>query len=85
MVAVSLKKKLTRFEEALDDNLNTRQALAALEDFSERIIEAANDGQSVAEAQEALRRLCRVFGLRLDGTFEPRVQVGWERHLQRFQ
>lgn len=76
---------VTRFEEALDDNLNTRQALAALEDFSERIIEAANDGQSVAEAQEALRRLCRVFGLRLDGTFEPRVQVGWERHLQRFQ
>jgi len=25
------------------------------------------------------------FGLRFGGTIEPRVQVGWEKHLQRFQ
>ncbi len=74
-----------RFEAALDDNLNTREALAALEGLGERIVTAAADGRAVADAQATLRRLGRVFGLRFGGTIEPRVQVGWEKHLQRFQ
>jgi L-cysteine:1D-myo-inositol 2-amino-2-deoxy-alpha-D-glucopyranoside ligase len=83
--ALVVDDAVARFEQALDDNLDTRRALGVLEDLSEQIIEAAADGQSVAEAQETLRRLSRVFGLRLDGPIEPRVQAGWERHLQRFQ
>lgn len=74
-----------RFEAALDDNLNTREALAALKGLGERIVTAAADGRAVADAQATLRRLGRVFGLRFGGTIEPRVQVGWEKHLQRFQ
>ena len=83
--ALVVDDAVARFEQALDDNLDTRRAIGVLEDLSEQIIEAAADGQAVAEAQETLRRLCKVFGLRLDGPIEPRVQAGWERHLQRFQ
>lgn len=73
------------FEAALDDNLNTREALLGLGCFADRLIVGASEGRSVVGAQQALRRLGRVFGLRLDGGIEERVREGWERHLRRFR
>ena len=81
---LEVSASVERFEAAMDDDLNTREALAVLGGLSERILEASGADRSVAEAQTALRRLGQVFGLRCGGTIEPRVQVGWEKHLQRF-
>ncbi|MHB0859040.1 MAG: cysteine--tRNA ligase [Anaerolineae bacterium] len=72
------------FEAALDDNLNTRTALAALENLADEIVAAASVGRDVSEAQATLRDLGTVFGLRFGQDVEPRVREGWERHLQRF-
>jgi len=83
--ALALGDVVERFEAAMDDDLNTRVALDTLEGLGESILQASAAGRSVRDAQGTLRRLGNVFGLRFDGTIEPRVQVGWERHLQRFQ
>ena len=72
------------FEAAMDDNLNTRQALAAMGELADGIAVAAAEGHDVQDAQQALRRLGQVFGLRFDGDIEPRVQKGWDTHYQRF-
>jgi L-cysteine:1D-myo-inositol 2-amino-2-deoxy-alpha-D-glucopyranoside ligase len=72
------------FEAAMDDNLNTRQALAALGGLADRIFAGTLAGSSVSEAQDTLRRLATVFGLRLDGLIESRVIQGWNTHYQRF-
>ncbi len=83
--ALALGDVVERFEAAMDDDLNTRDALAVLDGLGESILQASGVGCSVGEAQATLRRLGTVFGLRFGGTIEPRVQVGWEKHLQRFQ
>jgi len=70
---------------ALDDNLNTREALKALGDLASEIIEGAPRGESVADAQDTLRRLATIFGLRLGADIEPRVREGWKAHYARFQ
>lgn len=72
------------FEAAMDDNLNTRQALTELGRLADRIISEVARGQPVLVAQAALRKLGTVFGLRLDGDVEPRVRRGWDAHYQRF-
>ncbi len=71
-------------EAALDDNLNTRVALAALGGLADEIVAAAQAGRDVAAAQAALHKLGAVFGLRLGRDVEPRVREGWTAHLQRF-
>ena len=48
-----------RFLEAMDDDFNTPQALAALFDLAREVNRAAEAGQSVAQAQEALLQLGR--------------------------
>jgi L-cysteine:1D-myo-inositol 2-amino-2-deoxy-alpha-D-glucopyranoside ligase len=74
------------FGEAMDDDLNTPEALATLERLADKTLEAAEAGQDVQAAQEALREMGRVFGLRLDAEgAEERVLVGWGRHLERFK
>jgi L-cysteine:1D-myo-inositol 2-amino-2-deoxy-alpha-D-glucopyranoside ligase len=73
------------FTEAMDDDLNTPAALATLERLADETLESAEADQDVAAAQEALRALGRVFGLRLDAKEpEARVVAGWDRHLKRF-
>ena len=72
-------------EAALDDNLNTRQALHALGKLADAIIEGTARGEAVADAQDALRRLGGIFGLRFDGEIESRVQGGWQEHYRRFE
>ncbi|MCY4576447.1 MAG: class I tRNA ligase family protein, partial [Chloroflexi bacterium] len=55
-----------RFYEAMDDDLNTPQALAALFDMTREINRAAGDGADVSEACVLLRELGGVLGLRLE-------------------
>jgi len=73
------------FFKAMDDDLNTPRALKALEQLANATLAAVNAGQGVAAAQDALRKMGYVFGLRLDQDEpEARVMEGWGRHLQRF-
>lgn len=55
----------TRFTEAMDDDMNTPRALAALFDLSREINRAAAAGQAIGEAQGVFRELCDVLGLTL--------------------
>ncbi len=55
-----------RFYEAMDDDLNTPQALAAMFDMAREINRAAGEGADVSQACELLRELGGVLGLQLD-------------------
>lgn len=74
----------------MDNDLDTAPGLVALVELAQKILEAAgqrNGGSdhTVAPAQAALRRMARVFGLRLNNdSAETRVIEGWNRHLRRF-
>ena len=50
------------FLAAMDDDLNTPQALAALDGLARAITEAAMNGQNVTAAQTTLRELTAAFG-----------------------
>jgi cysteinyl-tRNA synthetase len=54
-----------RFIEAMDRDLNTPQAVAALFDLARDINRARDEGQAVEEAQAALRGLADLLGLTL--------------------
>lgn len=72
------------FERAMENDLDSGNAVAALESLAESILGAR--GRSVAGAQETLRSLSAVFGLRLGvGAPEARVVQGWRDHLARFE
>lgn len=76
---------IRRFEAALANDLDTPQALVALDDLAVSLLNAAGQGVDVHPAQAALRRLGRILGLRLDTDGpETRVRQGWEAHRQRF-
>ncbi len=73
------------FEADMENDLDAPKALLALEDLASGILDSAAAGYDVSGAQATLRRLGRVFGLRLDASApEPRVVEGWAAHLQRF-
>lgn len=55
-----------RFYEAMDDDFNTPQALAAMFDMAREINRAAGEGADVSQACELLRELGGVLGLQLD-------------------
>lgn len=74
------------FGEMLDRDLNTSAALQVMVTLAAQIRSAATAGWQVEAAQAALRSMSQVFGLTLDhASPEPRVIVGWQRHLARFQ
>lgn len=54
-----------RFEEAMDDDFNTPQALAAIFDLARDINQAGDKGIGTADAREILKELCGVMGLTL--------------------
>ena len=54
-----------RFIEAMDDDFNTPQALAALFDLAREINRGAEEGVRIAEGQENLQELAHVLGLTL--------------------
>jgi cysteinyl-tRNA synthetase len=73
------------FNRVMDADLDTPQGLATLAAFADDILEAAAAGRNVEMAQQNLRQLGAIFGLRLDAEGpEKRVSRGWEQHKQRF-
>ena len=54
-----------RFRAAMDDDLNTPQALAALFDLTREINRGHGEDKQIGSAQETLRELTGVLGLRL--------------------
>jgi cysteinyl-tRNA synthetase len=54
-----------RFIEAMDDDFNTAQALAALFDLARGINRASEEGFSASQAQDTLKELSGVLGLSL--------------------
>ena len=73
------------FTRAMNDDLNTPAALSVLSDLAAQIREAAGVKREVRSAQQALRELGSVFGLRFENPqVEQRVIEGWGRHMQRF-
>jgi cysteinyl-tRNA synthetase len=56
-----------RLVAAMDDDLNTPQAIAALFDLAREINRAGEAGQSINEAQDTLRNLGSILGLTFQG------------------
>lgn len=54
------------FVEAMDDDINTPRALAAIFDLSRQINRAREQGKNVSSAQQTLRDLVGVLGIDLD-------------------
>ncbi len=54
-----------RFEEAMDDDLNTPRAIAVIFDLCREINRGRDEGKSVVEAQQLLRGLGELLGLTL--------------------
>ena len=52
-----------RFEEAMDDDLNTPRAIAVLFDLCREINRGRDEGKSLIDAQQLLRRLGELLGL----------------------
>jgi L-cysteine:1D-myo-inositol 2-amino-2-deoxy-alpha-D-glucopyranoside ligase len=73
------------FHDAMQQDLDTPAALAALVDLADAILAAAEAGQDITKAQQTFRTCSAVLGLRLDNErVEDRVTEGWSKHLQRF-
>jgi cysteinyl-tRNA synthetase len=54
-----------RFEAALDDDMDTPEALNVLGELASEIIAAGGRGATITQARDTLRELCGVLGLRL--------------------
>ena len=61
-----------RFIEAMDDDFNTPQAVAALFDLAREINRCRDEGLNIVEAQKTLRELARILGLILP---KPLIEV----------
>jgi cysteinyl-tRNA synthetase len=64
-----------RFIQAMDDDFNTPQALAALFDLARDINRASDEGYSIGTEQKLLRELSAVLGLTLRETEKPSLDV----------
>ena len=64
-----------RFIEAMENDLGTPQALAALFDLARAINRGRDEGRDVAPAQTELRELSSVLGLRLEGGAAASVEL----------
>jgi cysteinyl-tRNA synthetase len=74
------------FTSALDNDLDTFAAISALTTLAEEILTASRAGRRVDIAQDTLRCMAGIFGLRLNAeNSEPRVKTGWAEHLKRFR
>ncbi len=74
------------FVEAMERDLDTSAAVAVLEALAEEILDGSEAGREVKAAQDTLRHLGDVFGLRLDaGGPDPQVVADWGEHLKRFE
>ncbi|MEX0787310.1 MAG: cysteine--tRNA ligase [Anaerolineales bacterium] len=73
------------FERAMEEDLDSPEALVALERLARRILDAAGRGETISTAQAELRGLGAQLGLRIGQSGpEPRVARGWGALRQRF-
>ena len=73
------------FQAAMDDDLDTPAALDIMVQLADDILLSVEEGGAVQTAQDALREMCQVMGLRLDHERpEERVIGGWREHRQHF-
>jgi len=70
---IAVESHRERFVEAMDDDLNTARALAALFELARDVNRARDESRGVEEAQGALRELAGVLGLTLR---EPEAAMG---------
>ncbi|MGH2620765.1 MAG: cysteine--tRNA ligase, partial [Anaerolineales bacterium] len=84
--SLSVEELTSEFAQAIEQDLNTPAAIDVLRKMAGSIVAASKQGGAVAVAQDALRTLCGVFGLRLgsDGP-EGKVVEGWRKHMTRFR
>ncbi len=74
----------SEFRAAMDDDLDTPRAVAALDRLAHALRHPAPGGDAPA-ARASLRALASILGLRLgENGPEARVVEGWERHKARF-
>ena len=71
---INIESYRNKFNEAMDDDFGTPQALATLFDLARDINRADDEGYNVAQAQKVLRELADVLGLKL----ESRSQISGE-------
>jgi cysteinyl-tRNA synthetase len=64
-----------RFIEAMDDDFNTAQALAALFDLAKEIHRADERGGNTVKAREILKELGEVLGLTFEAPEEPPIDI----------
>lgn len=73
------------FVKAMDADLDTRTAIDELEGLARAIVEAAEEGRDVRAAQQTLRSMSAVFGLRLDASAaDEEATSRWRHYLQDF-
>lgn len=65
-----------RFAEAMDDDFNTPQAIAVLFELAKEINRGADQGISVSEAQQIMRKLAGVLGLTLEEKTQAMAGLG---------
>ncbi len=74
------------FNTAMSDDLDTPTALAALQQYAKEIVSAASAGRDVSKAQQSLRTLGAILGLRFnDEGADPEVASGWDSYLREFR
>jgi len=64
-----------RFEQAMDDDLNTPRALATLFDLAREINRSRAEGKDVSDLQATLRELASVLGLTLSAAAQKQQQA----------
>ena len=73
------------FSAALDNDLDTAKAQQVLFSLAQKILDAVSLGSRVVGAQDALRKMGQVFGLRMEEKgAEARVIENWNKILIRF-
>ena len=75
------KPYYNRFVEAMDDDFNTPQAIAALFDLARDINHAEEEGMNAVKARETLKELGGLLGLTFKGREEPPLDVDLLRKL----
>jgi L-cysteine:1D-myo-inositol 2-amino-2-deoxy-alpha-D-glucopyranoside ligase len=74
-----------RFDLALDSDLDTPRAVGIVDDLGVRILVGAARGENVGPAQDCLRELAGVLGVRLDRDNEHPTEAAWSVHLRNFK
>lgn len=75
-----------RFTAAMDNDLDTRKAIATLLNLADEILFRADNGYRIDQAQGAFQQMSSVFGLRLlSNGNDSHINNGWHKLNQRFE